>query len=183
MEALQQISLFSSLFYVALGVAGIGLLLTVFLYFYFDIPTVYALLSGKAKKKSIERMMAVSEKGESIRAKSSTSRKLKEEAAKLVVTTPSEQLARQNNTGETKTEANTTVISEPLPKNADAPQSEPVLPQAQETTVLTEEQTVDDMFDPGGKTMLLTDRRDTSNTGLNFELIEQIILIHTEEII
>lgn len=56
MSAVEQISLFSTLFNVFLGIAALGLIMAVFFFFYFDIPDVYAMMTGKAKKASIRKM-------------------------------------------------------------------------------------------------------------------------------
>lgn len=56
MNALAQISLYNNLFYVFLGIAVLGFVLSVFFFFYFDIPTVYAMMTGKARKDTIRRM-------------------------------------------------------------------------------------------------------------------------------
>ena len=56
MEAIQMISLYNTLFFVSLGLTALSLGLGVFFFFYFDIPTIHAFLTGKAKKETIERM-------------------------------------------------------------------------------------------------------------------------------
>lgn len=50
------ISLLNTLFYVSMGVAILGFALAVFFFFYFDIPTVYAMMTGKARKETVRRM-------------------------------------------------------------------------------------------------------------------------------
>lgn len=56
MSAVEQISLFNTLFYVFMGIAALGLALSVFFFFYFDIPSVYAMMTGKAKRDTIRKM-------------------------------------------------------------------------------------------------------------------------------
>jgi len=56
MTAAELISLYDTLFNVSLCIALLGLGLSVFLFFYFDIRTVYALMTGKAKQETIRRM-------------------------------------------------------------------------------------------------------------------------------
>lgn len=56
MDALQRMELFSSLRLVFMAIAIIGLALAIFFFFYFDIRSVYALMTGKAKRQTIERM-------------------------------------------------------------------------------------------------------------------------------
>lgn len=50
------ISLLNTLFYVSMAVAVMGLVLAIFFFFYFDIPTVYAMMTGKARKETVRRM-------------------------------------------------------------------------------------------------------------------------------
>lgn len=56
MDSLQMISLCTNLFYVFAGVAAASFLLSVYLFFKFDIPYTYSMLTGKAKKRTIEQM-------------------------------------------------------------------------------------------------------------------------------
>ena len=56
MSAVESITLFNGLFYVFLGIAALGLLLAVFFFFYFDIPTLRAVMTGKAKEESIRKI-------------------------------------------------------------------------------------------------------------------------------
>lgn len=56
MSAAEQISLFNTLFYVFMGIAALGLALSVFFFFFFDIPSVYAMMTGKAKRDTIRKM-------------------------------------------------------------------------------------------------------------------------------
>jgi hypothetical protein len=56
MDTLQTIELCQNLFYVFAGVAAVGLVLAVYLFFKFDIPYTYSMLTGKARKRTIEQM-------------------------------------------------------------------------------------------------------------------------------
>ena len=56
MSAVEQISLYNTLFYVFAGIAALGLSLSVFFFIYFDIPAVYAMITGKAKRDTIRKM-------------------------------------------------------------------------------------------------------------------------------
>lgn len=50
------ISLFNTLFYVFMGIAVLGVALCVFFFFYFDIPAVYSMMNGKARRETIRKM-------------------------------------------------------------------------------------------------------------------------------
>ena len=56
MEAVNQIQLYSVLFYISLAVTLVGLGLAVFFFFYFDIRNVRAIMTGSAKQKEIEKL-------------------------------------------------------------------------------------------------------------------------------
>lgn len=56
MDAVELIELYSTLFYVFLGIAALGLVCAVFFFFYFDIPTTRAMMTGKAKQNTIRKM-------------------------------------------------------------------------------------------------------------------------------
>lgn len=56
MNAENSINLFSNLIYVSAAVAILGLGLAIFFFFYFKIPTVFAFLTGRAKREMIEAM-------------------------------------------------------------------------------------------------------------------------------
>ncbi len=52
----QSIQLFTILFYIFLAVMIVGFGLAVFYFFYYRIPQVYALLTGRAQRKTVEKM-------------------------------------------------------------------------------------------------------------------------------
>lgn len=56
MDAAQKMALFGNLALVFTAIAIIGLGLSIFFFFFFDIRSVYALMTGKAKRQTIERM-------------------------------------------------------------------------------------------------------------------------------
>lgn len=56
MNAAEQISLYENLVYVSLVVAIVGLGFAIFFFFYFKIPVVFALMTGSAKRETLQRM-------------------------------------------------------------------------------------------------------------------------------
>lgn len=56
MEAIEKISVYNTLFFVSMGIAVVGLALSIFFFFYFDIPTVWAMMTGRAQKDTVRRM-------------------------------------------------------------------------------------------------------------------------------
>ena len=61
------ISLFNTLFYVFMGITALGLILSVLFFFYFDIPMVFSMMTGRAKEKTIQRMQEKNAKTGNIR--------------------------------------------------------------------------------------------------------------------
>lgn len=55
-NALNRIELFNNLFYIFAGIAAVSFILAVFMFFHFDIPAIYAMLTGKARRRTIEEM-------------------------------------------------------------------------------------------------------------------------------
>lgn len=64
MNATQSIELYTILFYVSMTVAIVGLVAAVGLFFLLDIPTVFALMTGRARRKTIERIAHSSNSGQ-----------------------------------------------------------------------------------------------------------------------
>ena len=159
MNAVEMISLYGTLFYVSLGVALLGLALAVFFFFYFDIRTVYALMTGKAKADTIRRMNEQNQKTGNLRNA-------------YIHTGP---------TGRTgKTTATASAVPAEAPE-ATAGQTAPLAPHdSMETTVLQQE-------DMAETTILQPE--DTAETtvlghsGIRFDLTESTLVIHTDEII
>lgn len=66
---MEEIALFNNLFYACAGIAAISLFLTVFFFIQFDIPSVYAAMTGKKRRRSIQRMQAQSVAGKSMHSR------------------------------------------------------------------------------------------------------------------
>lgn len=199
MEALQRIELFDSLFFVSLGVAIVGLALAAIMFFYFDIPKVFSLNSGRNKRKAVEKMREKGESGKSMRSKQGTSTRLKQYAAANSDTgaptgntasiapkvenlagggyAPEEQATTQLDSGVQETallndEQQTTVLAE-------TQQTTVLRPEKAATTVLKQPTRT---FGKEGMTAKLTKRPPRQElTGLNFQIVEQILMLHTEE--
>lgn len=67
MDTAQLIEVYSIGFYVCLGITILGFALAIFFFLFFDIPTVFALMTGRAQKKTIERIEKRSAKIASVR--------------------------------------------------------------------------------------------------------------------
>lgn len=173
MDAYEKMNLFQNLFYVAAAVAGLGLGLAIFFFFFFDIRTVFAFLTGSAKRKTIERM----------EEQHSRTGRLYHQMGHTGET------GRTGNTG--KIGANRVVHPTPPPQTVEtAPIAASALPEtmvlsgnAAETSVLN--------ADRSDETQVLSSRQTESSAAptvpvvppIRFELTESTILIHTNEII
>lgn len=56
MDTSQEIQFYSVCFYVFLGIAILGFTLAIFFFFFYDIPSIFARMTGWEQKKAIERM-------------------------------------------------------------------------------------------------------------------------------
>lgn len=157
----------STLSIVAFAVAGVSLVLAVVLFIYFRIPTVIGDLSGRNAKKSIARMRTSNEKSgnKSYRASETNAAR-----GKLTSTMPG-------------------IGEQPKEKKSDAKViTQDQMPETgllkENKASLTEESTV--LLDDTEETMLLaeTSKEPAKRVGgVKLTLLEEVMLIHTEEVI
>lgn len=153
------------------AVAGACLVLAVFFWFFFKIPTVIGDLSGKTARKSIAKMRAANEKTGTKYYKTS---KINAERGKLTGTIPDIDKKREVNKN-----PETAILAE---NKADGLNSET-------TQILDNDET--DILD-NEATGLLVDEDSTAlpgtaaragTGGKSLELIEEVMIIHTNEVI
>lgn len=185
MDAVELISLYNTLFYVFLGIAALGLALTVFFFFYFDIPTVYAMITGKAREQTIQRMQEKHAKTGNLRfqypghtgdmksghtGRIGHSRRLAR----------SERLSRNSHSGELGTEtgaaANAQVAN--ILAQAAEPETAVLQTEASETSVLGAAVVQIPKSDELGQTEMLQPK---AAVNFRFEVTQTNVLIHTEE--
>lgn len=157
----------STLSIVAFAVAGVSLVLAIVLFIYFKIPTVIGDLSGRNAKKSIARMRSSNEKSGS---KSYRASETNAARGKLTSTMPG--IGDQQKVK--KTEGKTTA-QEQMPETG-------LL--AENKASLKEESTV--LLDDTEETALLaeTPKEPAKRVGgVKLALLEEVILIHTDEVI
>ena len=188
MNAVEKIALFDNLFFVFVGLAIVGLIFAVFFFFFFDIPKVFSLITGRNRKQALEQMQDRSVSGKSLRSRGDTSTQLKRpaqplaESGELTATdlTPlrDQPAAPPDVTDETvllNNTVETTVLTEEKP---DAVYDKP------DTTVLNPSMRSRPMREEEGATALLTRRESNQDlSGLNFSITEEILFIHTDEVI
>lgn len=167
MEAIARITLFNNLFYVCAGIAVLSLLLAVYFFIQFDIPSVYAALTGKKRKRSIQRMRAQSQAGKTmhsrVRRKPSSG------------TPPTGQTAPPRKRPEPPAEP---PRPEPEPKPAQRPETGVLKVETPQTQVLTptEQEKKAPITEELAPTELLTGRQPFA-----FLITENTICVHTDE--
>lgn len=165
MSAIELIALYKRLFYVSLGVAILGLVLAVFFFFFFDIRTVYALMTGKAKEKTVRRMAEQNAKTGNLRNQhihtGPTGKTGKTGVKREVVPPPKQPEGQSAGAANGQTEqavSETTVLQ----------------PEAAQTTVLQDNDQV-------GQTSIL--EKPETKGSYRFDVTENTLVIHTDEII
>lgn len=168
----------STLSVISFAIAGVCLAIAIILWFYFRIPTVIGDLSGRTAKKSIEKMRIANERTGTKNYKES---KTNAERGKLTGTMPD--MGKTSNKKEPADEEmpETALLDENLETNFES----------KETGVLYEEST--ELLDGMEKTSLLEDENATARLDVLLEkeknktggkkliMIEEIMLIHTNE--
>lgn len=162
-ETLQLLSIIS------FAVAAACLVLAVFLWFFFRIPDVIGDLSGRTARKSIAKMRAANEKSGS---KSYKESKANAERGKLTGTTPGIQGNKTDNSDENKPE--TGLLNE---NKAEGLESDATGMLESETTGLL-------VDDEATAPLNMPEQKPKAKIGgKKLKMIEEVILIHTDEVI
>lgn len=165
MDALENIELFQNLIYVSYAVAAIGLGFAVFFFFYFKIPEVFILMTGKGKQDTIKKISEENFKTGNIRFNGTTGSTKRSVNAKghtgsiaaIHISSESQEL--------TAPIEETAVLETPIEETSVL--ERPI----EETSVLHKEETVAPAVPP-----VVSDNS-------QFQVVEQTILIHTDELI
>ena len=159
---------------IAFAAAGICLVLAVFFWFFFKIPTVIGDLSGRTARKSIAKMRAANEK---TGAKSYKESKTNAERGKLTGTMPGINSSKQSTGGQPETGLLADNIAEGLESEATGVLDEATSILGSETTgLLIDENATAPLAAP-------TQMPAVRVGGVKLEMIEEIMLIHTNETI
>lgn len=173
MDAIERLNLFNRLYTISEIVAAVGFVFALFLFFHFDIRTLFALSTGRARAKTLERMRQREESGGSMRERASSSRELRESGARAV-----------ESGGLSHTDAVTQ-------ENAPGAQETTLLPQERETTLLSGQKLETTVLSHGGEgaayagmtAPLPSIHPDFNLSGVNFKVTEEIMFLNTDEII
>lgn len=197
MNASDAMELYGTLFYVFMTVAILALILAVILFFVLDIPTVFALLTGRAKQKTIERIAKENQSGQhkkrdtnsqTLKQLEQTSGNLKKSMTEVLpisedlteetgLLTANEETSLLNETGETSVlnEAGETAVlndgAETLLQQNDMPETS-ILKDSGMTPAFTEYGATEELKNPPAPSAVPVGR---------FEITESTILIHTNE--
>lgn len=163
---------------ISFAVAGVCLVLAIFFWFFFKIPTVIGDLSGRTARKSIAKMRAANEK---TGAKSYKESKTNAERGKLTGTMPDSGKLKKKTTASDDGKPETGLLAE---NKADGLEAEAtgVLDEAtgilgSETTgLLIDENATAPLDSPAQKHPVRTG-------GKKLEMIEEVMFVHTDEVI
>ena len=184
MSAADKMSLFGTLTYVSIAVAVLGLALAVFFFFHFDIPSIYALRTGKAKRQTIERMSE--QNSRTGRLQSRPSGGLKDPGTPVV-----QQPARAV-TADIGPAADAYSVQQPTVRYPEMNETSVLGATATETTVLgggvPETSVLNQTETDSGATVVLTPNPPApaaapSEPQIRFEVTETTLVIHTDDLI
>ena len=156
---------------ISFAVSGVCLVLVIFFWFFFKIPTVIGDLSGRTARKSVAKMRAANEK---TGAKSYKESKTNAERGKLTGTIPDSVKLKKKNEVPDDDKPETGLLAD---NKADGLGSEEIRVLESETTgLLIDENATAPLDVPSHNPIVRTG-------GKKLEIIEEVILVHTEEVI
>ncbi len=161
----------STLSIISFAIAGVCLVLAVFFWFFFRIPSVIGDLTGRTARKSIARMRAANEK---TGVKGYKESKANAARGKLTGAIPdSDKLIKKNTTGNNQN-PETGLLAE---NQADRPESEATgILESETTGLLVDEEATAPLDTPAQKHAKRTG-------GKKMTMIDEVMLIHTDEVI
>lgn len=183
---------FQTLSTISLVIAGVCFALAIVLWFVFKIPSVIGDLSGRVAKKSIAKMRAANEKSG---AKSYRESRENYERGKLTAT------LETAGKGKSKSKPVAKPAPKPVNKTVNQTKAKPIIKDSPETSVLTENKVISYSTQETGMigsepTGLLVEDLETAplvdsgpmrmpvmTTGKRFTMIDEVIFIHTNEVI
>ncbi len=161
----------STLSIISFVVAGVCLVLSIFLWIFFKIPTVIGDLSGRNARKSIARMRAANEKSGS---KSYKESKTNAERGKLTDTMQHSKKLKQDK-GTSDERPDTGLLNE---NRADAPLSEATgILESETTGLLVDENATAPLDNP------VKHKPTKREGGVKLKMLDEVLLIHTDEVI
>lgn len=163
----------STLSIISFAVAGVCFVLAVFFWFFFKIPNVIGDLSGRTARKSIAKMWATNEKTGTKTYKES---KANAERGKLTGSIPSSEKLNKKESIKTSDRPETGLLAS---NKADGFHSEETGILDGETTGILLEEEATASLEAAGAVKCAVKR----NGGKTLQIIEEVMLIHTDEVI
>ena len=169
----------STLSVISFIVAGVCLVLAIFFWFFFSIPTVIGDLSGRTARKSIARMRAANEKTGSKAYKAS---KTNAERGKLTGTMPDSEKLSKKKADSDDSRPETGLLSENKAINPGSDETELL---AGDETVMLEAETTGLLIDEDATAPLnIPSQKPVKRVGgKKLTMLDDVMLIHTEEVI
>lgn len=156
---------------ISFAVAGVCLVLAIFFWFFFKIPTVIGDLSGRTARKSIAKMRAANEK---TGAKSYKESKTNAERGKLTDTMPGSDKLKKKKTVSDEEKPETGLLADNMAEGIDS-EATGIL-ESETTGLLIDDDATAPLGSPAHKPIEHTG-------GKKLVMIEEVMLIHTEEVI
>lgn len=166
MDALENIELYQNLIYISYAVAMIGLGLAVFFFFYFKIPEVFRLMTGRGKKEKMQKISEENFKTGKIRFNSTTGPTKHPRSASGHTGSIAAVHIQSESRELTETIEETAVLEKPQ----------------EETTLLASGQTdVEPETDVLHPQTVAVPVQPVAPDNAGFEVVEQTMLVHTDE--
>ncbi len=161
----------STLSIISFAIAGVCLVLAIFFWIFFNIPTVIGDLSGRTARKSIARMRAANEKSG---VKSYKESKTNVERGKLTDTMQQSKKLKKEK-GASDDRPDTGLLTDNCADGTLADETGMLEPET--TGLLVDENATAPLNNPAKRNMVKREG------GIKFNIIEEIVLIHTDEMI
>lgn len=174
------IELYEKLFYVFAGMGALSLALSVFLFFRFEIPQTYAMLTGKARRKTIQEIERQNAQTGRLRQnpKSNTGKRTEPARKRQSTSSQKRPADAKRSTGKAdapRKERRPRPVAPPAP--AERPETEVLTAPAMQTVMLSKPTGITEEL---ARTEMLKPVQDTS---FYFQMTENTICIHTNELI
>ena len=171
------IELYEKLFYVFAGMGALSLVLSVFLFFRFDIPQTFAMLTGKKRRKTIQEIENRNiQTGKLRQYPKAYTEEQSPHTARRRHTGAQSGPVKTGNTGKTRQDAARQKPA-PRPVPAERPETEVLSGPAAQTVILSKPTGITEDL---GQTEIL---RPVQEVNFYFQITENTVSIHTDELI
>lgn len=184
MQAESNIELFGTLSTVCFVIAIVAFLLAAFFFFYFDIPTVFALKTGRAKKKTLERIQQQNSYTDKIRKEAQAAPVHEAPSSQhVIITNPDETNKRNVDTVALNDSADTSLLQNETETALLKNEAETSLLKNDAETALLSSRDGETSLLNGASDLLAGAKPSIKDPSWQFELLEETVMIHTKELI